>query len=171
VSEAAPRGERGASALTRHGLDRLLIPFLAISALYGALFSLPEGLGVPVAPDSPWPPLRALHGWAVAQEPTHLDPPRTLIASTLFDGFVQTPMCTILALGLLRRRRWARPLGLVYAGAAVVNMWFYFFETLTGPLPPPHLGTYLAFNLPWLFAPALLGGRLWPRTKPQPSAP
>lgn len=30
---------------------------------------------VPVAADSPWPPLRALHGWAVAEEPAHLDPP------------------------------------------------------------------------------------------------
>jgi hypothetical protein len=131
--------------------------------LYGALFSLPEGLGVPVAPDSPWPPLRALHGWAVEQEPTHLDPPRTLIASTLFDGFVQTPALVALIYALVRRRAWARPLGLVYAGAGVINMWFYFFETLTGPLPPPHLWVYLPFNLPWLIAPALLGWRMWPR--------
>jgi hypothetical protein len=99
--------------------------------IYGALFSLPEGLGVPVAPDSPWPPLRSLHGWAVEQEPTHLDPPRTLIASTLFDGFVQTPMLIALVYALVRRRGWARPLGLIYAGAGVINMWFYFFETLT----------------------------------------
>lgn len=162
----------GASAaLTRHPLDWLLIPFLAVSAVYGALFSLPEGLGVPVAPDSPWPPLRELHGWAVDQEPTHLDPPRTLIASTLFDGFVQTPACAALVFGLARRRRWARPLGLVYAGAGVINMWFYFFETLGGPLPPPHLGVYLPFNLPWLIAPALLGWRLWPRTKAEPGGP
>lgn len=158
-------GERSA-ALSRHPLDWLLMPFLAVSVVYGAAFSLPEGLGFRVAPDSPWPPLRSLYGWAVEQEPTHLDPPRTLIASTLFDGFVQTPVCAALVLGLARRRRWTRPLGLVYAGAGVINMWFYFFETLTGPLPPPHLGTYLPFNLPWLFAPALLGWRLWPRTKP-----
>ncbi len=43
--------------------------------MYGFLFSLPEGLGVPVSVDSPWPPLRALHEWAVAEEPAHLDPP------------------------------------------------------------------------------------------------
>jgi hypothetical protein len=152
--------------LTRHPLDYALIPFFAISVLYGALFSLPEGLGLPVTPDSPWPPLRALHGWAVVQEPTHLDPPRTLIASTLFDGFVQTPLLIALIVGLLRRRAWARPLGLLYAGAAVINMWFYFFETLSGPLPPPHLSVYLSFNLPWLIAPAVLGWRLWPRRKP-----
>jgi hypothetical protein len=151
--------------LARHPLDFLLIPFFAVSVVYGALFSLPEGVGLPVAPDSPWPPLRALHGWATEQEPTHLDPPRTLIASTLFDGFVQTPALIALVYALIRRRYWARPLGLVYAGAAVINMWFYFFETLTGPLPPPHLATYLPFNLPWLIAPALLGWRMWPRWK------
>jgi hypothetical protein len=155
-----------ASELGRHPLDFALVPFLAVSVIYGALVSLPEGLGVPIAPDSPWPPLRALHGWAVAQEPTHLAPPRALVASCLFDGFVQTPVCAALAIGLARRRRWARPLGLVYAGAGVINMWFYFFETLAGPLPPPHLATYLPFNLPWLIAPGLLGFRLWPRTKP-----
>lgn len=152
-------------ALTRHPLDWLLIPFFAVSVVYGALFSLPEGLGVPVSPDSPWPPLRSLHAWAVEQEPTHLDPPRTLIASTLFDGFVQTPALIALVYALVRRRWWARPLGLLYAGAGVINMWFYFFETLTGPLPPPHPATYLPFNLPWLFAPALLGWRIWPRWK------
>jgi hypothetical protein len=54
---------------------------LSVSVLYGFLFSLPEGLGVPVAPDSPWPPLRALHGWAVAEEPAHLDPPPNLVAA------------------------------------------------------------------------------------------
>ena len=86
------------SPLPRHPLDALLIPFFAISVIYGALVSLPEGLGVPVAPDSPWPPLRALH------------------------------------VGLAGRRRWTRPLGLVYAGAGVTNI-----------------------------APALLGWRLWPR--------
>ncbi len=152
--------------LTRHPLDYALIPFFAISVLYGALFSLPEGLGLPVTPDSPWPPLRALHDWAVVQEPTHLDPPRTLIASTLFDGFVQTPLLIALIAGIARRRAWARPLGLLYAGAGVINMWFYFFETLGGPLPPPHLSVYLPFNLPWLIAPAVLGWRLWPRWKP-----
>ena len=43
--------------------------------------------------------------------------------------------------------------------------------TTPGPLPPPHLAVYLPFNLPWLFAPALLGWRLWPRWKPAPEAP
>lgn len=154
-------------ALARHPLDWALVPFFAVSVVYGALFSLPEGLGLPVAPDSPWPPLRALHGWAVTQEPTHLDPPLGLIASTLFDGFVQTPLLVALTVGLVRRRGWARPVGLLYAGAAVVNMWFYLFETLGGPAPPRQLGTYLPFNLPWLIAPMLLGFRLWPRWKPE----
>ena len=77
-------------------LDAALIAFFAVSVLYGFAFSLPEALGVPLAPDSPWPPLRSLHAWAVAQEPGHLDPRPTLIASLLFDGFVQSPFLVVL---------------------------------------------------------------------------
>lgn len=146
--------------IRRRPLDLALALFFAVSVLYGLLFSLPEGLGVPVAPDSPWPPLRALHGWAVAQEPAHLDPPPVLIASCLFDGFVQAPALVAVILGLVRLRPWLRPLGLVYAGAAVTNMAFYFTQTFLGPHPPPHTATYLAFNLPWLVAPAVLGLRV-----------
>ena len=75
--------------LWRRPLDLGLALFFSVSVLYGFLFSLPEGLGVPVAADSPWPPLRALHDWAVAEEPAHLDPPPNLIAACLFDGFFQ----------------------------------------------------------------------------------
>ncbi|MGB1142096.1 MAG: hypothetical protein ACPG1A_14435, partial [Halioglobus sp.] len=65
--------------ILRRPLDLLLVAFFCISILYGFLFSLPEGLGVPVSADSPWPPLRALHDWAVAEEPAHLDPPPNLV--------------------------------------------------------------------------------------------
>jgi hypothetical protein len=83
----------------RRPLDLALIAFFSITVLYGLLFSLPEGLGIPVSADSPWPPLRPLHEWAVAEEPAHLD-------------------------------------------------------------PPPNLAYYLAFNLPWLIAPLVLGLRV-----------
>jgi hypothetical protein len=132
-----------------------------VSVLYGFLFSLPEGLGVPVAPDSPWPPLRALHDWAVAEEPAHLDPPPNLIAACLFDGFFQAPALLFVIAGLARQRSWLRPLGIFYAGAAVTNMFFYFVQTFLGPHPPPNTAYYLAFNLPWLIAPAALGLRVW----------
>jgi hypothetical protein len=62
--------------------------------------------------------------------------------------------------GLVRQRAWLRELGLLYAGAAVTNMYFYFMQTFLGPHPPPHTGLYLAFNLPWLVAPAVLGARV-----------
>jgi hypothetical protein len=143
-------------------LDLALAAFFAITIVYGFVFSLPEGLGVPVTPDSPWPPLRALHGWAVEQEPAHLDPPPVLIASCLFDGLFQAPVLLFIVYGLLRRRDWVRPLALVYAGAAVTNMFFYFATTFLGPTPPPNLAVYLPFNLPWLIAPALLGLRMLP---------
>ena len=147
--------------ITRRPLDLFLVAFFSISVLYGFLFSLPEGLGVPVAPDSPWPPLQWLYDWAVAEEPAHLDPPPNLIAATLFDGFFQAPALLFVMIGLIRLRAWLRPLGLVYAGAAVTNMFFYFVQTFLGPHPPPNTAYYLAFNLPWLIAPAVLGARVF----------
>jgi hypothetical protein len=147
-------------------LDLGLVAFFAVTILYGLVYSLPEGLGVPVSPDSPWPPLRSLHSWAVAQEPAHLDPPPVLIASCLFDGLVQAPLLAFVIYGLLKRRPWVRTLSLVYAGAAVTNMFFYFATTFMGPTPPPNLAVYLPFNLPWLIAPALLGLRMLPEKAP-----
>jgi hypothetical protein len=149
-----------ARPIWRRPLDLVLAAFFSVSVLYGFLFSLPEGLGVPVAPDSPWPPLRALHGWAVAEEPAHLDPPPNLIASTLFDGLFQAPALLFVIVGLVRLSPWLRPLGLFYSGAAITNMFFYFTQTFLGPHPPPNTAYYLAFNLPWLVAPAVLGLRV-----------
>ena len=147
-------------SIHRRPLDLGLACFFSVSVLYGFLISLPEGLGVAVAPDSPWPPLRSLYAWALAQEPAHLDPPPNLIASCLFDGFFQAPALLLVILGLVRQSAWLRPLGLFYSGAAVTNMFFYFAQTFLGPHPPPNTAYYLAFNLPWLFAPAALGLRV-----------
>jgi hypothetical protein len=147
-------------SILRRPLDLALALFFSISVLYGFLFSLPEGLGVPVSPDSPWPPLRSLYDWAVAQEPAHLDPPPTLIASCLFDGLFQAPVLLAIIVGLVRPRPWLVPLSLIYAGAAVTNMFFYFAQTFLGPHPPGDLAVYLPFNLPWLVAPLVLAWRV-----------
>jgi hypothetical protein len=141
-------------------LDFALAAFFSLSVLYGFLFSLPEGLGVPVAADSPWPPLRALHGWAVAEEPAHLDPPPNLIAACLFDGLFQAPALLFVIIGLIRQSSWLRTLALFYSGAAITNMFFYFVQTVLGPHPPPNTGYYLLFNLPWLLAPMILAARV-----------
>ena len=68
-------------------------------------------------------------------------------------------MLTAIIYGLVRPRPWLVPLSLVYAGAAVTNMFFYFAQTFLGPHPPSDLAVYLPFNLPWLFAPLVLGWR------------
>jgi EXPERA (EXPanded EBP superfamily) len=146
--------------ILRRPIDLLFIAFFSVSITYGFLFSLPEGLGVPVSADSPWPPLRALHDWAVAEEPAHLDPPPNLIAATLFDGLFQSPMLLFIVVGLVRQRRWLVPLGLVYSGAGTTNMFFYFIQTFLGDHPPPNTVYYLVFNLPWLLAPIALGCRV-----------
>lgn len=147
-------------SLAKRPLDLGLILFFSVSVLYGFLFSLPEGLGVPVAADSPWPPLRALHGWAVAEEPAHLNPPASLITSCLFDGLFQAPFLSVLIYALIARKAWIRLPAMIYAGAAVTNMFYYFSETFLGPTPPLNFGTYLAFNLPWLIAPMVLALRM-----------
>lgn len=152
-------------SITKRPLDLLLVLFFSISVLYGFLFSLPEGLGVPVSADSAWPPLRALHGWAVAEEPAHLDPPISLIVSCLFDGLFQAPFLTVLIYALLTQKAWIRLPSLVYAGASVTNMFYYFSQTFLGPDPPLNLITYLVFNLPWLIAPMVLALRM---RKPEP---
>ena len=146
--------------ISRRPLDLVLVAFFAVSVVYGSLVSLPEALGVPVSADSPWPPLQALHAWAVEEEPAHLDPPPNLIAAAAFDGFFQWPVLLLVIVGLVRGGGWMRPLGLFYAGAAVTNMFFYFTQTFLGPHPPPNTAYYLAFNLPWLIAPAVLAARL-----------
>lgn len=152
--------------LVRHRLDYLLLPAFVLGIVNSLALSLPESLGVPVAPDSPWPPLRSLYTWAVEQEPQHLDIPPTLQASVLYDGFVQLALLVVLTIGLwkLKSWPWLRTLALVYAVSAVMNMYFYFMQTFLGPDRPPHLGTYLPFNLPWLLVPVLVAYRFWPRT-------
>ena len=149
-------------SIVRRPLDLGLVIFFVLSVLYGFLDSLPEAIGFKVTPDSPWPPLRSLYDWAVAQEPQHLNPPSSLIATTLFDGFIQTPILFFVIYGLVKCSPWIRTLSLVYAGAAVTNMFMYFVTTFIGPNPPPHPWVYLPFNLPWLIAPAILGLRMLP---------
>ena len=149
-------------SIVRRPLDLGLVIFFVLSVLYALLDSLPEAIGYKVTPDSPWPPLRSLYDWAVAQEPQHLNPPSSLIATTLFDGFIQTPILFFVIYGLVKCSPWIRTLSLIYAGAAVTNMFMYFVTTFIGPNPPPHPWVYLPFNLPWLIAPAILGLRMLP---------
>jgi len=149
--------------LVRSRLDYLLIPALILGIVNSIVLSLPEGLGVPVAPDSPWPPLRHLHTWAVEQEPQHLVMPPTLQASLLYDGIVHLAMMLVLVVALARLKQWPwlRTLATVYATSAVMNMYFYFMQTFLGPDRPPHLWTYLPINLPWLIVPILMAYRFW----------
>ena len=149
--------------LVRSRLDYVLIPALILGVVNSIVLSLPEALGVRVAPDSPWPPLRHLHTWAVEQEPQHVVMPPTLQASLLYDGTVQLAMMLVLVVALIRlnQPRWLSTLAIVYAVGGVMNMYFYFMQTFLGPDRPPHLATYLPINLPWLIVPVLVAYRFW----------
>lgn len=153
--------------LRRRPLDLLLIAFYSISVLYGLIYSLPEAAGVPVSADSPWPPLRSLYAWAVAQEPTHLMHPLPLFlrSATTIDGFVHSPFLLIMIYALITGKNWIRLWAILFAGSSITNMYYYFMQTLLGDHPPPNTLYYLAFNVPWLLMPMLLAWRMW---KPQP---
>ena len=127
-----------ATPLVRSRLDYVLIPAFLLGIVNALVLSLPEGLGVAVSPDSPWPPLQSLYTWGVEQEPQHLVMPPTLQASLLYDAFVQLPLLIILTIGLwkLKPWPWLPPLALVYAVSAIVNMYFYFMQTFLGPDAP-----------------------------------
>jgi len=147
-------------SILRRPLDLAFAVFFSFSAAYGLFISLPESLGVPVAPDSPWVPLRWLYDWAVAEEPAHLDPPISLLSSAALDGFVHAPFLCVLIYALIRGRAWIRVPALLFAGSSMTNMFYYFVQTFLGPHPPPNVAYYLAFNLPWLIAPMLLAFRM-----------
>ncbi len=150
--------------LVRRPLDYVLLPAFILGIINAAALGLPEALGVPRTPDSPWPVLRALHTWAVEQEPQHLVMPPTLQASLLYDAFVQLPLLVVLSVGLwkLKSWPWLRTLALVHSVSAVMNMYFYFMQTFLGPDSPPHLGVYLPMNLPWVIVPLLVAYRFRP---------
>jgi hypothetical protein len=150
--------------LVRRRLDYLLLPAFVLGIINSIALSLPEGLGLPVSPDSPWPVLRSLHTWAVEQEPQHLVMPPPLQASLLYDAFVQLPLLVVLTIGIwkLKSWPWLGTLALAYSVSAVMNMYFYFMQTFLGPDSPPHLWTYLPMNLPWAIVPILVAYRFWP---------
>ena len=154
-----------AAPLVRRRIDYLLLPAFVLGIVNALVLSLPEGLGVPVAPDSPWPPLRALHTWGLEQEPQHLVMPPTLQASLLYDAFVQLPLLVVLTIGLWRLKQWPwlPAVAMAYSVSAVMNMYFYFMQTFLGPDSPRHLLTYLPLNLPWAIVPMLVAYRFWPR--------
>ncbi|WP_025738442.1 DUF2781 domain-containing protein [Mycobacterium genavense] len=82
------------------------------------------------------------------------------------DGFVQLPLLVVLTVGVwkLKSWPWLPGLAMAYVVSAVVNMCFYFMQTLLGPDSPPHLATYLPLNLPWVIVPVLVVYRFWPHT-------
>lgn len=159
--------------LRRRPLDMLLVVFYTVSVVYGLLFSLPEALGVAVAADSWWPPLRWLAGWATSEEAGHLQHPLPiyLASASAIDGLVHSPFLLVMLYAIVRGRNWIRLWALLFAGSSVTNMYYYFMHTFLGEHPPPNTIFYLVFNLPWMLMPVLLAWRMWrPRPFDSPTA-
>src|SRR4051812_372386 len=112
-------------------LDILFIVFYSVSVLYGLLFSLPEAIGVPVTADSPWPPLRLLYDWAVAQEHSHLQVPLpvALRSSVFIDGWAHSPFLCVMIYALIAGKSWIRLWAIFFAGSSITNMYYYFMYT------------------------------------------
>lgn len=148
--------------LRRRPIDVLLCAFYSVALLYGVLFSLPEALEVEVSPESPWPPMRWLYRWAVAEEPAHLLRPLPVFlrSAVALDGMVYAPFLLVLIYALVNGKAWIRLWALLFAGSSVTNMYYYLLHALLGNDPPPNTLYYLAFNLPWLLMPMLLAFRM-----------
>ncbi len=159
---AASEASRSASLpLGRRRWDWIFLVFFGVSVLYGFVYSIPEGLEVaPIAADSAYPPFRALYGWALRVEPAHLDPPPSLVFRSLLDGFVHAPFLCVLLWAIVKGKSGIRIPALLYVASAVTNMGGYFWESFHGATPPLQVGTFWAFNLPWLFVPILMGVRM-----------
>ncbi len=91
--------------------------------------------------------------------------PPFLQVRTGISAFLYGPFYAVLVYAFLRRANWIRLPALLYVGAMVVGVVEHFiWEFGLGP-PPDNLPLFLAFNLPYLIVPLLLGARMW---RPRP---
>ena len=81
--------------------------------------------------------------------------------ATLISGFIYGPFYLVLIYAFVRAKAWIQLPAMLYIGSIVRSMVVALHhEFVIGP-PPEHALAFLAFNLPWLIVPVLLGVRLW----------
>jgi len=149
----------------------LLAVVTGVSQLYWVLFALdPETFRI--GTDTNWIGV-AWEGHVRAGDAAYGRPDAALLAGALLDGLVLGPLYAATGVGLLRRRAWVVPVGLLTAGMLLYGVLAYLLRVLLGGAPTvTDLGLVLAGNLPYLGYPVVLAWSLvrWPGAIVRPGA-
>ena len=116
--------------------------------------------GVPLAPDSPSFWARANWWYANGTDPLLLHAPIGLKVQVAISAFVFGPFYLLLVYAFVAGRDWIRMPAIVYVSAMTYGMVLLFGAEFLGDLPPTNVPKFLAFNLPYLVVPLLLGYRM-----------
>ncbi len=87
--------------------------------------------------------------------------PAFLRVRTAISAFVYGPFYLVLVYAFVRGANWIRLPALLYVGAMTVGVVEFLAWEFALGLPPQNLPVFLAFNLPYLIVPLLLGARMW----------
>ncbi len=96
----------------------------------------------------------------IAGDRLFLSDPGFLRIRTGISAFIYGPFYLLLVYAFLRGVNWIRVPALMYVGSMVIGVVEYLFWEFSLELPPTHVAVFLAFNLPYLIVPILLGYRM-----------
>lgn len=101
-------------------------------------------------------------------DPMFIDPPPFLLVAATVSGFVWGPLYVVFVWAFVQGKNKIRIPALMYSSALTLAMLMIIAEELWSTVPgwrSPRPGKFLAYNLPYLIMPILIGLRM---RKPQP---
>jgi hypothetical protein len=116
--------------------------------------------GVPLTPDSPSFWARANYWYANGTDPMLIQLPIALRVQVVISALVFGPFYLLLVYAFLGGKDWIRIPALLYVSAMTYGMILLFGTEFLGGSPPTNVGKFLAFNLPYLIVPLMLGYRM-----------
>ena len=131
--------------------------FFAFSSFFSDIYC---ALRVHLTPDSTNFWVRASYWYAADTDPLLLALPTFLWIQTVISAFCFGPFYLVLVYALVRGCDWIRMPAVIYVSAMVYGMFIVLGVEYLGDLPPTYNFKFLAFNLPYLFIPLLLGWRM-----------
>jgi len=140
--------------------DWLFVIAFSFFAFSSAFSDAVVARGVPLAPDSPSFWARANWWYASGTDPVLLQAPIGLKVQVAISAFVFGPFYLLLVYAFVAGRDWIRMPAIVYVSAMTYGMVLLFGAEFLGDLPPTNVPKFLAFNLPYLVVPLLLGYRM-----------
>jgi hypothetical protein len=119
-----------------------------------------NALDVRIAADSPNPLARAAWWYASDTDPLLIENPLSLRIQTAISAFVFGPFYVVLIYAFVRGRDWIRLPALLYVSAMTYGMVVFLSTEYFSATPPTNQPKFLAFNVPYLVVPLLLGWRM-----------